>query len=136
MRRCGRCKLTKPLSDFYRVKAKALGHENTCKNCERLRFRLRRQKHKEAFKKKYERYYKKYRKQIIARQMRWYALNKHKVKAHLAVKQALYKGLLVRQNCEFCDSPKSQAHHPDYNKPLEVRWLCAIHHRHVELGEI
>lgn len=25
-------------------------------------------------------------------------------------------------------SKKSEAHHPDYSKPLEVVWYCRVHH--------
>lgn len=39
-------------------------------------------------------------------------------------------GVLVRQPCEVCGS-KAQAHHNDYSKPLEVRWLCPLHHKHI-----
>ena len=35
---------------------------------------------------------------------------------------------LQRQPCEICQNPKSQAHHHDYTKPLEVTWLCQTHH--------
>ena len=42
---------------------------------------------------------------------------------------AVKKGVLVRSPCEICNKLPSQAHHDDYNKPLEVRWLCVTHHR-------
>jgi hypothetical protein len=38
------------------------------------------------------------------------------------------KGELVRQPCEICGELKVEAHHDDYHKPFEVRWLCFIHH--------
>jgi hypothetical protein len=41
---------------------------------------------------------------------------------------ALRSGKISRQPCESCGSQKSQAHHDDYSKPLDVRWLCAKHH--------
>lgn len=44
-------------------------------------------------------------------------------------KKALRTGELVRQSCEVCGDPKSHGHHEDYAFPLDVVWLCAIHHR-------
>lgn len=35
---------------------------------------------------------------------------------------------LERQPCEICGA-KAEAHHDNYDKPLEVRWLCFKHHR-------
>jgi len=55
------------------------------------------------------------------------------------VKVALKNGTLVRPSiCSRCgDSPppasdgrtQIQAHHDDYNKPLDVEWICAACHR-------
>lgn len=51
-----------------------------------------------------------------------------KASAHRKVALALKKNLLTRQPCEVCGDARSQAHHDDYGKPLEVRWLCGPHH--------
>lgn len=56
----------------------------------------------------------------------------HQVKAGIALYTATRNGSLVRpakcqldnENCRG----KIQAHHCDYNKPLEVMWLCTKHH--------
>ena len=42
---------------------------------------------------------------------------------------AVKSGKLIRQPCECCGKKLVEAHHDDYAKPLEVRWLCKIHHR-------
>lgn len=47
--------------------------------------------------------------------------------AHIAVGNALRDGELKRQPCEVCGA-MAQAHHDDYSKPLDVRWLCTKHH--------
>jgi hypothetical protein len=54
------------------------------------------------------------------------------IKARYLVEQALKKGLLIKKSCEVCFNVKSQAHHPDYLKPLEVIWLCPKHHREAD----
>ena len=37
-------------------------------------------------------------------------------------------GVLKRQPCFICGSPRGLAHHPDYSRPAEVVWLCQLHH--------
>lgn len=59
------------------------------------------------------------------------------------VRFAIKAGLLVRQPCEVCGQKPERkswsglplneaetvvAHHDDYSKPLDVRWLCRQHH--------
>ncbi len=52
------------------------------------------------------------------------------------VEKAIIKGILIPQPCEICgenpvfkDGRRGvQAHHDDYNKPLQIRWLCQNHH--------
>jgi hypothetical protein len=52
-----------------------------------------------------------------------------KIRARIIVREAVRIGNLTRLACEVCGDPKSHGHHDDYAKPLEVRWLCAPHHR-------
>lgn len=52
-----------------------------------------------------------------------------KALAREAVRNAIRKGVLARQPCAECGAPNSEAHHPDYSKPLLVEWLCKPHHR-------
>ena len=54
--------------------------------------------------------------------------NPEKVAARLAVSRAIVAGKLRKHPCEVCGSAKVEAHHPDYSKPLDVRWLCPPHH--------
>ena len=58
-----------------------------------------------------------------------------KEKADCRTKTYLYikREKLIKENCSICNSPDSEAHHPDYSKPLEVVWLCRLHH--VELHD-
>lgn len=53
-----------------------------------------------------------------------------RVLARDQVKRAIQAGRLERKPCEVCGTvERVQAHHDDYSKPLEVRWLCTSHHR-------
>ena len=49
------------------------------------------------------------------------------VLARNKVYRAVRSGRLVRQPCA-CGNPQSHAHHHDYTKPLDVRWLCVTCH--------
>lgn len=48
--------------------------------------------------------------------------------ARWLVHRAIASGKLLRMPCEGCSSSPAQAHHDDYNKPLEIRWLCTRCH--------
>ena len=62
-------------------------------------------------------------------QRRWEAKNKEKVLANKKLGYALRKGTIQRQPCVVCGELKVHAHHTDYSKPLQVEWLCVIHHK-------
>lgn len=47
--------------------------------------------------------------------------------ARKAVREAIERGTLTRKQCEQCGE-LGEAHHDDYTKHLEVRWLCRAHH--------
>jgi hypothetical protein len=63
-----------------------------------------------------------------ARELRYKAKHNYKLVAKSAVQHAMEKGILFRNPCEVCGNKKSEAHHDDYSKPLDVRWLCKKHH--------
>ena len=48
--------------------------------------------------------------------------------ARKVVNWAIRSGKMARLPCEVCGESKSEAHHDDYRKPLDVRWLCVKHH--------
>lgn len=55
-------------------------------------------------------------------------------RCHMAAFHAIAAGTLVREPCLFCDREPSEAHHHDYDRPLDVTWLCHRHHRYVHIS--
>lgn len=53
---------------------------------------------------------------------------KMKDRARKKVRYYIQKGTLKRLPCETCGEVKSEAHHEDHTKPLEVNFLCKKHH--------
>src|SRR3974390_1123490 len=45
------------------------------------------------------------------------------------------RGKLIKKPCERCGKVTSQMHHPDYTKPLEVKWLCRGCHLELHKNE-
>lgn len=59
------------------------------------------------------------------------AKNPDKVKA-----RELAKKKIPLKPCDVCGEVKSIRHHEDYSKPLEVRFLCALHHKQLHAGAL
>lgn len=66
---------------------------------------------------------------------KWSKPDRYKYLARRKVGRAVHSGRLTRLPCQVCGDVKSEGHHDDYSKPLEVTWLCRIHHvdKHVQL---
>lgn len=55
-----------------------------------------------------------------------------KKNARAAVQVLVKKGIIFPLPCRDFSTKchgRIEAHHPDYNKPLEVIWFCSYHHR-------
>lgn len=57
------------------------------------------------------------------------AMEKVKRLAWNTVERLKREGVLIAGPCERCGRRPTEAHHDDYGKPAEVRWLCVSHHR-------
>lgn len=62
------------------------------------------------------------------RQREWRNANPWRYAAHLHVQTLQRLGLLLPEPCEVCGAEKVDAHHNDYDRPGDVRWLCRKHH--------
>ncbi len=62
-----------------------------------------------------------------------YPENKIKIMARFILRNRVKSGKIMKSNCAICGNEKVQGHHPDYNKPLCVIWLCAKCHKQEHL---
>jgi len=137
MKACFKCHAVKPLIDFYKNSGMPDGHVNKCKECNKKDVLEYRQSNIEKVR-EYDRQRGKLPSRIkksIEITKAWRAADKRRMAAHNAVARALKKGLIVPQPCSRCNSEVTVAHHEDYDKPLDVVWLCQACHkqRHIEL---
>ena len=56
----------------------------------------------------------------------------NKYRARYMASNAIRAGKVKRGACETCGTDKVEAHHDDYDKPLELRWFCMTHHKEYE----
>ena len=128
-KKCYICKKEKPLKEFWKNKARHDGLNNRCKDCEKEYARTKRERNPEGYKNKANRYYQKNKEKINKKRKEWFKKNRYKLNAHKKVHYALKVGKIKKQPCDICGCKKVEAHHDDYDKPLEVRWLCHKHHK-------
>ena len=136
---CFKCKTVKPLGDFYKHPQMPDGRVNKCKECNKNDVTANRNKNLEKIR-AYDRARGKEPERIKANtevNRAWRAEDRRRTYAHNMVARAIRSGSLLRQFCCRCGEAKTVAHHEDYDKPLEVMWLCQPCHkqRHKELKE-
>lgn len=137
---CFKCKSVKPLSEFYKHAQMGDGHLNKCKECTKNDANKHRSENLEKIR-AYDRARGKIPERIKANveiKRAWRAEDRRRGKAHQAVSNAIKAGELVRSPCIRCGETKSLAHHEDYDKPLDVMWLCQPCHkqRHKEINSL
>ena len=84
--------------------ANRIGKQSYCKSCSNEVMRNTRKKHKDLSQE-----------------------DKLKANARSQVHVYIKRGKIIKGICK-CGETKVQAHHEDYNKPLEVIWLCVNCH--------
>lgn len=68
------------------------------------------------------------RERVKETQLRYDLRYPEKEVARNRVAMAVRNGKLKRLPCATCGEAKTDAHHEDYSKPLDVIWLCRNHH--------
>jgi hypothetical protein len=76
-------------------------------------------------------------KQVVrATKLKMKELYPEKIKAREQLNDAVKAGRIVKpKECQLCAEDKPlEAHHPDYTKPLEVKWYCNRCHNLMEMS--
>jgi hypothetical protein len=140
MKHCFKCQTEKPFTEFYKHSGMVDGYLNKCKDCAKRDAIQHRLENIEKI-----REYDRVRGKLPERAAKadvissaWRKADSRRIKCHNAVARAVKKGTLIKVPCERCGNIKSLAHHDDYDKPLDVMWLCQPCHkqRHKELDLI
>jgi len=145
-KQCPRCKALLQTSSFYHCASHSDGLQTYCKSCTKQLNDAHRRAHPE----KYRGYMRKYALRTywadptaaIAKTKAWNDAhpNDRAIHSTLSRKREVYragntvscaieKGALVRQPCEKCGATPADAHHDDYSRRLNVRWLCRRCHQ-------
>ncbi|PYE13388.1 hypothetical protein C7410_14743 [Paraburkholderia silvatlantica] len=124
-RTCRTCGETKPLNMFVINKNGRDGFDNECKVCANARSREFAKRRPENILKNRAKM-----KALNAASSAEYA-NRHpeRILANKALARAIQTGELKRHPCWVCGDAKVEGHHADYSRPLDVVWLCRLHHR-------
>lgn len=146
MKMCRACRTEKPFADFHADKANKDGYRRYCKSCYRERYQAKQNaaRRTDAARERRRTWNKTrvlgdaYRERQRRHQAMRRASYPEQERAKRATSRAIQSGAIVRPNlCEQCGhspepnragKPTIHAHHHDYSKPLEVRWLCALCH--------
>lgn len=131
MKYCPDCKIIKDPDDFYKAPPKKDGLRSYCKLCSLKRNKEYMVYYREYSKKRYSGD-KEFRNRRKESAKKWATPEKNR--AHQLVYSWVKIGRLTRGLCEICSSTKVQAHHSDYKKPLDVKWLCPSHHRNIHIS--
>lgn len=130
MKTCFKCLTAKPLEAFYKHAQMGDGHLNKCKECTKKDANAHRLLNLERIR-SYDRM-RASQPHRVANRLRivseYTDRFPNRKKANTAVGNALRDGRLTRQPCWVCGE-KAVAHHPDYDRPLDVVWLCQAHHK-------
>jgi hypothetical protein len=120
---CSKCKKQKDISEFPKNKKTKLGIDSWCEICHRnIDKEYQRNKRKLGLVNKTEEYRiwrKTHRKECNAEQLTNYYIRIGKIK---------------KEKCKICKKKNAYAHHDNYDKPLEIRWMCPSCHKKFHLG--
>lgn len=146
MKICVKCKNKYPETSFNKCLRQKDGLYSYCKECANSYNKIYHIKNAEKYRNNSREWYKKfglenkrkwrkdhkdelrdYRKEYSKK---YYAneANKKKLQTRKKTRYAIISGDLIKKPCMVCGDKNSESHHKDYDRPLEIMWLCNKHH--------
>lgn len=126
---CFRCSKEKDISEFYVHSGMSDGHLGKCKDCTKedntnnrwSKISLVREYDRSRGNRQSYEYIKEYRQKFP-----------EKYNAYIVLSNAVRSGEILKPNvCEECGmfDNRLEAHHKNYDEPLDVEWVCSICHK-------
>ena len=150
-KKCSACRKIKSIKDFWCYKSKRrnsikIAVPSKCKVCaviyhKKWYYSSDGQAFKHLNKERRNSQHKKYRQSKKGKIVQIRKANKmwlkypEKRRAREQLRYAVRTGKIIKSLCEVCNDSVVFGHHNDYNKPLEVNWLCMTHHREVHFNK-
>jgi hypothetical protein len=143
---CYTCKEEKDLQVFSKEKRTKTGYSYLCKECDKERAKKYKEKNIDKWKDSKKRYldkkveedpdffkkrYIRFKEKILKGYERYIPTHRKEINARNLINLHIRRGKLMKPNhCSNClgISKKIEAHHEDYNKPLEIIWVCSKCH--------
>ncbi len=134
MKACNDCSVTKPLTAFARDKSLSSGRRGKCRACTARADRAYNARLENMARRKEVR--QRWRCTPAGRASerrgnnarRYSGNNLLKARVRNKLRYAVKAGKVDREPCCLCDATPAHGHHDDYNKPLDVTWLCGPCH--------
>jgi hypothetical protein len=132
MKACSTCKQTLSVGEFYADHRRKDGLKSQCKACHcRSTIESRDpERHRATNREHMRRARKANPEKFRARERARHRRQGRETRARAALNNAVKRGAIVRPSCcEGCGrGGRIEGHHVDYDKPLDVRWLCTECH--------
>ena len=131
MKKCTKCKVFQP-EMYFTKNSQAKDKLNLwCKDCTKRNSKNGYRQNRAERIKQVQAYSKTLKGRVMQSEnvRRWLKKNPKKYLDHMLVKQAIKYGILKVEPCLVCGSEKVHAHHEDYDRPYNVKWLCPQHHK-------
>jgi hypothetical protein len=143
-KRCYGCNETKPQGAYARNRRRPDGRQALCRDCVKKHYEANRDPIRQHQRNTWSTYAEANRQRLrekdrarraanpggdAAYRLTYKELYAPKIAAGNAIRSQILTGRVAKQPCEVCGDEKADAHHDDYAKPLDVRWLCRKHHR-------